>query len=100
MACQIEGAYRFCPPDLDNVVTYTIIGTEVSPKAPPTQRPLTELIPSAIQFGIPFVVTYFGYLQRAQQIETLLAKVAAVLKQHWLFIFVIAVLLISLLSRL
>lgn len=96
MVCQAEGGYSFCPPDLDNMVTYTIIRTDVLPNTPPTQPSLTEQIPwPIVQFGPSFIVTYVGYLLRAEQIGTGLVKVKTKLRQHWLFVLVVAVLLIS-----
>lgn len=98
ITCVVQGAgYQFCPPDLDNAVTYTVIATDVLPESPPTQQSYADLVPWTIQILVPFVATYLVYWGRAREIEAALVLVGSKLKQHWIFVVVVAVLLACLL---
>ena len=88
-----------CPDDYRNAVASTSIKVEVGPEQQPQMQSFSEFIPISIQTIVAFVASYVGYLSEARRIETVLRATATKMRQHWLFVVTIALLVCAFLAR-
>jgi len=92
MGDQSPGGYS--NPEINNAVAYTTESFDVTAKSAPQPVSMAAYVPLAIQFLVPFALTYSGYYLRAAEFEAFLLKVTKQLRKHWLFLLMVTALLL------
>jgi hypothetical protein len=98
LTCKAAEPYsntQYCPPDLNNALTSSLIQFDVTAKAPTTSQPITGYVPGVVQFLVTFGASYIGYLREAKAIEGSLTKAKRKISEHWFFFVVILVVLLA-----
>lgn len=99
LECKSTGGCGCCPPDKDNTVGYTVVSFDVLERSPPTAASPADAFPWIVIVA-SFVLAYFTYSKRTQEIDATFGKLFSAMKKHWLFILVLLVLVSCMLLQL
>jgi len=81
--------------ELENFASCSIAEHNVTPKtSPPSDKHITTLAWILIPFLITFVFTYLGIYSQIEKYKDKLVKIGNVLKQHWIFILIVIIIVV------